>query len=541
MKHLKSRILASMMAVLLSLSALSAVAFAAEPAAITENENSIATLQAAELPDYTAQWPSYRGNTDNIGLTDAKTPRTAEEAATKFELRLKSNTDYNTAISDPIMVNSDIYIAVGNELFKIDTDGNILGKGTLAGNIGYTCRLLYLDGVVVVPFTDASVEAINADTLESVWTLDAPAPGVVDGQEWSHQALSTLTGDNGCIYMGTACADWVSSYYGVYRCIDAVSGEVIWEYTNENAGYYWSGGAILDNAILFAGDDGILVSLDKQTGEEIDQMDLGAPVRSTTARVGNEIYLTSNDGTLHQIEVLDGGKLGSSHSIKFADYSTSTPAVYNGVAYVGGQTGTSYPDYKGVLCAIDLSTMQIINKVSAPADIKSAPLISYGHTGEVYAYFTSNTTPGGIYTMKLSGDASEAQSIFVPSKDAQNYCMTSIMAGEDGTLYYTNDSGVLFAVSYNGPTDDTSSDSSDSSDQSDASNITSDTSSAISQDDSSASQNQSESDTVSSSHQNAVNNAQTGDQSISWIIFVVILAAAIVVVIVLLVLGRKRK
>ena len=119
--------------------------------------------------------------------------------------------------------------------------------------------------------------------------------------------------------------------------------------------------------------------------------------------------------------------------------------------------------YAGVLAIVDAATMRIEQTVTAPADVKSAPLVTKAYDGETYVYYTANTTPGGLYVLKAGAD--QAESLFVPTGDGQNYCMTSVMADEEGTLYYTNDSGRLFAVASNVPEeggDDTSGSSSES-------------------------------------------------------------------------------
>ena len=47
----------------------------------------------------------------------------------------------------------------------------------------------------------------------------------------------------------------------------------------------------------------------------------------------------------------------------------------------------------------------------------------------------------------MGSDQKDADVIFTPDEDSQNYCMASIICDENGTLYYTNDSGKLFSLS----------------------------------------------------------------------------------------------
>ena len=71
--------------------------------------------------------------------------------------------------------------------------------------------------------------------------------------------------------------------------------------------------------------------------------------------------------------------------------------------------------------------------------------------GRVYLYFTYNIPPGGIYFLSDEPGQTEgkAEDLFVPEKKQQQYCISTICADSDGTLYYKNDSGYLMAISSN--------------------------------------------------------------------------------------------
>ena len=111
----------------------------------------------------------------------------------------------------------------------------------------------------------------------------------------------------------------------------------------------------------------------------------------------------------------------------------------------------------GVLAVIDAESLSVsevstidghafvgdTNGQATSAEVKSAPVVSV-QNGETYVYFTANCNPGGVYRYRL-GDT-DASLIYTPDADHQNYCMASITVGPDGTLYYVNDSGALFAI-----------------------------------------------------------------------------------------------
>jgi LPXTG-motif cell wall-anchored protein len=71
--------------------------------------------------------------------------------------------------------------------------------------------------------------------------------------------------------------------------------------------------------------------------------------------------------------------------------------------------------------------------------------------GETYAYFTYNAQPGGVLVYRV-GDTS-ATELYTPVGADANYCVASLVVGADGTLYYTNDSGKLFALARIAPLD----------------------------------------------------------------------------------------
>lgn len=410
-----------------------------------EEDNWVADTDVV-LPDYTAQWYNFRGSSANIAVTDASAPRNADEAKLQWTLALKDSADWETAVSDPIMVNNHIYMAVGNEMLMISRSGTVTARGSLADAIDYTCRPLYLNGKILVPLANGRLQALAADSLKTVWITEGLEEYVTsDGRYLAHQSLTTVTASNGYIYMGTACADWNRSYYGVYRCVEGATGKVVWEHVLEGAGYYWSGAVALGDAVYIAGDDGVLLSLNATTGQVLDSLSMGAPVRSTLVLYDGRVWAVSTDGKLHKITVEKDGTIAREQTVQFADYSTGTPAIYGGRVLIGGRLGED-AGYQGIFCAIDAETLAVVQTASAPADVKSAPLIAVDREGTVRAYFTSNTEPGALYYFQLGDNAEQVHTLYLPALADQNYCVSSVMADSNGTLYYTNDSGKLFSI-----------------------------------------------------------------------------------------------
>ena len=192
-------------------------------------------------------------------------------------------------------------------------------------------------------------------------------------------------------------------------------------------------------------------------------LDLGASVRSTAIAGTQEgtLIVATSDGVLHKVSIdADTGAARELSSVKFGSSTTSTPTIVNGKIYIGGSSLQGEPNewgyvvYGGQLSVIDEATMTVEHAVTSydggtklPGDSKSAPLVSVQSTG-TYVYFTCNAEPGGVYCYRV-GDA-VASMVYTPDEDHQNYSMSSVVCDADGTLYYVNDSGALFAIHGNG-------------------------------------------------------------------------------------------
>lgn len=411
----------------------------------------------APRPDWDSAWPGYASGSN----TAAPTP--TGETKESWVAQIKDPADWTTNVSDPIYVGDCVYIAAGSKLLQIDAKtGETVHEGALVAPINSIARMVYVGGRIIVPLSNGRLQALTADHLITTWMTPELLPNAQGG---AHQSLTTLTLGDGCVYYGTASADWNASYGGFLRCIDVQTGKVIWSQENTTTGYYWSGAALAGLYVVIGDDSGAVIARNAKTGAEVSRVDVGARVRSTvvTSDGGKTLFAVSSDGVLHRLSLSDAGVLSETGKVKFAKSSTCTPTVSGGKIFVGGQS-EAYTQvskwvkaYYGVLAVIDaktLATTQVstfdghefvgnMNGQATSADIQSAPVVSV-QNGETYVYFTANCNPGGVYRYRL-GDT-DASLIYTPDASHQNYCMASITVGPDGTLYYVNDSGALFAV-----------------------------------------------------------------------------------------------
>lgn len=417
----------------------------------------------AQGPNWDSDWPGFTG-ADKV--TEAPVPTTDAEA--KWVTTLKDSSEWNTSVSDPLLVGDYVYIAVGSKLYKknVDTGETVKdGEAALAAAIDSTSRMVYVDGLILVPLSSGRLQALTVDTLTTKWVTGA----LPSGTQGNQQSLSSVTVRDGYAYFGSTDADWSNSYGGYLLCVRLSDGQVMWNKANENsAGYYWSGMAFAGGYGIIADDSGTVSAVDPATGDVVSTLKVADRVRATVLADGSTLYVASNDGVLHKLSISSDGILSEVSSVKFGASSTSTPVLANGKIIVGGAsvdgfTGGyqgKYEYHYGQIAVIDAATMKVENAVckadgnyirqygyDAGGDVKSQPIVSV-QDGQTYVFFTSNNNPGGIYRYRVGDE--EAELLYTPDTANQNYCMSSISVGSDGSLYYTNGSGKLFAIKGNG-------------------------------------------------------------------------------------------
>ena len=414
-------------------------------------------------PDWDSDWSGY---TSADKVTDAPVP--TEDAEAKWITALKDPNDYNTYVSDPLLVGDYVYIAAGSKLYKknVETGETVeAGEAALAAAIDSSSRMVYVNGLILVPLSSGRLQALTVDTLSTKWVTDA----LPDGTQGKQQSLSSVTVRDGYAYFGSADADWSNSYGGYLLCVRLSDGQVMWNKANQNSvGYYWSGMAFAGGYGVIADDSGTVSVVDPATGDVVSTLKVANRVRSTVLADGSTLYVVSNDGVLHKLSVASDGGLSELDKVSFGFSSTSTPVLANGKIVVGGASTDGftggyqgkYEYHYGQIAVIDAATMKVENAVckadgnyirqygyDAGGDVKSQPIVSV-QDGQTYVYFTSNNNPGGIYRYRVGDE--EAELLYTPDTANQNYCMSSISVGSDGSLYYTNDSGKLFAIKGNG-------------------------------------------------------------------------------------------
>lgn len=436
------------------------IVWAFAPGDTVPGVDSVVVDPGAARPNWDSDWPGY---TSADKVTDAPVP--TKDAEAKWVSELKGSNEWSKGISDPLLVGDYLYVAVGSKLLKKNVDtGETVAESPLAAKIDSTSRMVYTGGVILVPLSSGRLQALTVDALATVWVSDElPA-----GPDGAQQSLASITVRDGFAYFGTASASWSDSSDGYLLCVRISDGKVMWQHKNENSkGYYWAGLAFSGNYGVIADDSGTVSTVDSETGKTVASLKIAERVRTTVLVDGSIAYVVSADGVLHKLSVGTDGTLSELGKVTFGCSSTSTPVLANGKIVVGGASTKSFMDgytnkntyHYGQLAVIDAETLAVDYSIckadgsyirqgtSGGGDVKSQPVVSV-QNGETYVYFTSNNNPGGIYRYRIGDD--EAELLYTPAAGDQQYCMASISVGSDGSLYYVNDSGKLFAVKGNG-------------------------------------------------------------------------------------------
>lgn len=448
----------------------------------TENaEVSVALTKAAENPaiDKTidSEWPNFRGE-NNLGITDAKTPYAPEDAELLWAA--KYGTGWAAAPGSPIIVDDCIVTYVGNSIKKLDKNtGEVVAEGEMVAKSSYSIvPATYSEGVIYVGLANGTIQAFNADTLESLWVYKDPLKG---------QPNSTIAFADGYAYVGF----WNSEVKDAnFVCIDTTDEDptnateekvATWSYTRAG-GFYWAGALTKGNFVLVCTDDGqsgntsetaSFIVFNKDTGEIVDSWDgIRGDLRSNVSYdpASDRVFFTSKGGVLCNAKVdWETGKISSKNSIvitnaKGTEYAmcTSTPAVYNGRIYIGvsgdaqfgantghGISVYSFDKESGVMAKAYTYEMPAYPQTSAMVTTAYA-----GNDGYVYIYLPYNGQPGGISVLKDKAGQTEPltttdegySEVFTPVSPLNQYCICSAVADSYGTIFYKNDSCYMMAI-----------------------------------------------------------------------------------------------
>ena len=448
------------------------------------------------------EWYNFRNNQENNGVTETATP--TDDATANLKWASKYGSGYSAAPTPPLILDDKLYVGSGNKILEIDkeTGEKLRESDAMYGNVGYAMNpVLYAEGKLFVQVGNGVVQAIDLKTLKCLWHTEK-----IGGQTVSPISYTQVDG-KGYIYTGTWGLGERSD--GTYFCV-AIDDDNIttdtennkgggktkateWTFTpsiddkalvgTENAqrGFYWAGAYACENYIAVGTDDGtnegdytanaVFYTLNPKTGKIIDRIDkIKGDIRTTVVFDNGHLYFSTKGGTLYKVDVDENGNLSNESYIDLGGMTTAAPLVYKNKIYIGvcGPGGQFNPDgghsFKVVSNEGTLSENSLMYELPIPGYPQAAALLSTAYEdedfdgdgkadGRVYLYFTYNANPGGIYYTYDTTEATEAldmgKELYIPEEDKQQYCISTICADDEGTLYYKNDSCYLMAVETN--------------------------------------------------------------------------------------------
>jgi len=419
--------------------------------------------------EMTAIWPNFRGNDENNGVTDAPIPYAAEDSCLYWANQIGEGFDAD-AVGSPILVDGDIITYAGDTIYRIDTvSGAIKCTGKMDHKSSFSITPpTFAEGMVFVALSSGTVQAFNAETLESLWLYQDPLGG---------QPNCPLTIRDGYLYTGFWNSEMGDANFVCMSVTDENPDQekepkaASWYHTAKG-GYYWAGAYVSDDFVLVGTDDGTnygdsqtsrLLMFDRHSGRLLDSCDgLDGDIRSTVVYDADTdaYYFTSKGGSFYGVRV-DAGQLTDLWSTELGGNSTSSPSVCNGRAYVGVAGSGQFAAYSGhSIHVIDLKNKSVAYAAETQGYPQTSGLLTTSYeeeSGYVYIYFFDNMTPGKLRVLRdkpgqthldyvtTEGKSSTVYTIFTPTGDQAQYAICSPIADEYGTVYFKNDSAHLMA------------------------------------------------------------------------------------------------
>lgn len=390
--------------------------------------------QPDELPDIT--WGQHLGGKDNNAVVSAQTPKQA--GSLLWESFSNGKDSFGSVYpGTPILLNHTIYAVRDQKLQMLDANtGALKSSAELLSDISYYSNIIYGGGMIFVPLADGRIQSFHAGTLASLYVTEKPG-GVLG----NYSIYGLLHYDNGVIYAGytdTGSGGYFAAYDTADTNVSSTSETVEAKWQYGKGSYYGTGPVTVGSNVVTAGDDGVVSVLDTGTGREKGSIKLEGKARGPIVYAEGYLWIATQGKKLYKLSCSAEGVLTECASVGIPLSTNAAPAVAGGKVYLTGGDFIS----GGFLSVYDSNLKELASTTLTAA--ANTPTVTTAYE-DTYVYFTENGEEGALFAARITADHKiTVTKLYVP--EHQNYCMSKVVAGADGTLYYGNDSGYLFAV-----------------------------------------------------------------------------------------------
>ena len=392
-----------------------------------------------DLPDIT--WGQHLGDKNNNAVVDSKAPTNKTELLWESFSNAPDIWGFGTRYAGtPILVNGYIYIVQNDEIVILNAKTGVREKSTkLSEKIGTSSNIIYGGGMIFVPLGDGSIQVFNAKTLQSMYLLDSPAPF-----EINYSVNGAMHYENGKLYVGFSDGSTLGCY-AVYDTMDIdIENETevitpLWTSENsEGQSYYGAGAVTIEDKLVIAGDSGIVYVYNSATGEKISSLQLEGAVRGSIVYAEGYIWVATKGNKIYKLSISESGQLIILAKGDLLLETNASPVVASGKVYITGG------DFKnGGFLAVYDKDLKLLAKEKTEF-MFNTPTVTTAYD-DTYVYFTENGPEGSLYMAKVtSNNKITLTKIYTP--EHPQYSMSKVIIGSDGTIYYVNDSGYLFAI-----------------------------------------------------------------------------------------------
>lgn len=396
----------------------------------------------ADLPNIT--WGQHLGEKNNNAVFATKTP--TGEAELQWESFSNAPDFWGSVYAGtPILVNGHIYAVRNNKIEMLDANtGEVKASSELHAGIGYYSNIIYGGGMIFVPLGNGTIQCFNAATLKSMYLIASPASFGT-----SLSVNGAMHYDDGKLYVGYSDGAYVdpTGCYAAYDTIDLdVDNETelvtpLWK-TENGQSYYGSGAVTIDGNVVIAGDSGVISVHNAYTGEKLSECQLDGAVRGSLVYAEGYIWTATQGKKIYKFALSDKGNLEMVKEASLPGITNASPVVTGGKVYI---TGGSFND-GGFFAVYDMDLRLLAKETTE--NLLNTPTVTTAYD-DVYVYFTENGPEGSLYMAKVTANNKITLTKLYTPQHPQ-YCMSKVVVGADGTLYYGNDAGYLYAIHVKG-------------------------------------------------------------------------------------------